>query len=114
MGAQHYPEAEKMLQKSLALEPSYPAYANLGSLYIEERKYTEAANAEEKTLELNDKNYLVWGNLANPYEVLKESGKEGRARDREITLHKHAAKANKHNAGMKSDVRRLPPHKNVT
>src|SRR5260370_7272216 len=104
MGAQHYPEAEKMLQKSLALEPSYPAYANLGSLYIEERKYTEAANAEEKALELNDKNYLVWGNLAIAYEGLKDSGKAGRARDREITLLEQAAGDNPRDAAMQADL----------
>src|SRR5260370_42470628 len=104
MGAQHYPEAEKMLQKSLALEPSYPAYANLGSLYSEERKYTEAANAEEKALELNDKNYLVWGNLAIAYEGLKDSGKAGRARDREITLLEQAAGDNPRDAAMQADL----------
>jgi eukaryotic-like serine/threonine-protein kinase len=104
MGAQHYPEAEKMLQKSLALEPSYPAYANLGSLYIEERKYAEAANAEEKALQLNDKNYLVWGNLAIAYEGLKDSGKAGRARDREIILLEQAAGDNPRDAAMQADL----------
>jgi len=86
MGEQHYPEAEQMLRKSLALEPSYPAYANLGSLYIAERKYKEAADAEEKALQLNDKNYLVWGNLMLAYEWLQDKEKAGKARDREIEL----------------------------
>jgi len=104
MGDQHYSEAEKMLRKSLALEPSYPAYANLGSLYIAERKYAEAADAEEKALQLNDKNYLVWGNVAIAYEGLKDSGKAGRARDREITLLEQAAGDNPRDATMQADL----------
>ena len=81
-----YPEAEQMLQKSIALAPSYAAYANLGYLYIQERKYAEAADAVEKALQLNDKNYLVWGNLARAYEGLKDNEKMGKAQDREIAL----------------------------
>jgi serine/threonine protein kinase/tetratricopeptide (TPR) repeat protein len=84
--SKRFPEAEQILQKSIALEPSYPAYANLGYLYIQEQKYSEAADAEEKALQLNDKDYLTWGNLAIAYEGLKDKGKEGRAWDREIEL----------------------------
>ncbi len=84
--SKRFPEAEKILQKSIALEPSYPAYANLGYLYIQEQKYSEAADAEEKALQLNDKDYLTWGNLAIAYEGLKDKSKEGRAWDREIEL----------------------------
>jgi serine/threonine-protein kinase len=86
MGSTHYPEAEQMLRKSLALEPSYPAYANLGYLYNQEQKYAEAAAATEKALQLNDKEYVVWGNLAIAYEGLKDKEKEGKAWDREIAL----------------------------
>ena len=83
MGEKHHPEAEQALRKSLALEPSYPAYANLGYLYNEERKYAEAAAATEKALQLNDKEYVVWGNLAIAYEGLKDKEKAGKAWDRE-------------------------------
>jgi eukaryotic-like serine/threonine-protein kinase len=86
MGEKHYAEAEQMLLKSLALEPSYPAYTNLGYVYIQQHKYAEAADAEEKALQLNDKDYLVWGNLAIAYEGLKNKEKEGKAWDREIIL----------------------------
>jgi tetratricopeptide (TPR) repeat protein len=86
MGDKHFPEAEQMLRKSIALEPSYPAYANLGYLYIQQQKYIEAAAVEEKALQLNDKNYLVWGNLAIAYEGLKDKEKAGKARDREVAL----------------------------
>ncbi len=86
MGDKHYAEAEQMLRKSLALEPSYPAYTNLGSLYNQEQKYAEAADALEKALRLNDKDYVVWSDLAFAYEGLKDKEKAGKAEDREIVL----------------------------
>ncbi|HXM10215.1 MAG TPA: protein kinase [Terriglobales bacterium] len=86
MGEKHYAEAEQMLLKSIALEPSYPAYTNLGYVYIQQQKFAEAADAEEKALQLNDKDYLVWGNLAIAYEGLKNKEKASEAWDREITL----------------------------
>lgn len=86
MGSKHYAEAEQMLRKSLSLEPSYPGYANLGYLYNQEQKYAEAAAATEKALQLNDKQYVVWGNLAIASEHLKDKEKENKAWDREIVL----------------------------
>jgi serine/threonine protein kinase/tetratricopeptide (TPR) repeat protein len=86
MGEKHYPESEQMLRKSIAIEPTYPAYANLGYLYNQERRYAEAASATEKALQLNDKDYLVWGNLEESYAALKDSEKAAAARDHEIPL----------------------------
>ena len=86
MGDKYYAEAEQTLQKSIALQPSYPAYANLGYLYNQEQKYAEAAAATEKALQINDKDYVVWGNLAIAYEGLKDKEKESKAWDREIVL----------------------------
>src|SRR2546426_11674952 len=36
-----FPQAEQALKKSLELSPTYPAYANLGYLYVQEQKYAE-------------------------------------------------------------------------
>jgi serine/threonine-protein kinase len=91
MGEKHYADAEQMLRKSIALEPTYPAYANLGYLYLQEQKYAECAAATEKALQLNDKDYVVWANLAIAYDGLKENDKAGQARDREIPLLEQAA-----------------------
>jgi len=86
-----FPEAEQMLRKSIALDPSYPAYTNLGYLYIQQHKYSEAAEAVEKALQLNDKDYMTWGNLALAYEGLKDKEKADKAHDREIVLLEQAA-----------------------
>jgi serine/threonine protein kinase/tetratricopeptide (TPR) repeat protein len=100
----HYPEAEQSLRKSIALDPSYAAYANLGSLYIQERKYAEAVDVEEKALQLNDKNYLIWGNLALAYEGLKDKERAGKAWDREIMLLEQAAKDTPRDAVVQSNL----------
>jgi tetratricopeptide (TPR) repeat protein len=91
MGAQHYAEAEQMLRKSISLEPSYGAYANLGYLYNQQQKFAEAAPATEKALQINDKDYVVWGNLMAAYEGLHDKEKASRATDREIPLLEQAA-----------------------
>jgi len=92
MGDKHYTEAEQVLRKSLALEPSYPAYTNLGALYNMQGKFAEAADSLEKALKLNDKDYLTWGDLAFAYECLKDKEKAGTARDRAIALAEQAAR----------------------
>ncbi|MGC2504043.1 MAG: protein kinase, partial [Silvibacterium sp.] len=81
-GAASLKLAEQALKKSIAINPSYPAYANLGLLYTDEKRYTEAAAATEKALELNDKDYMVWNNLMFAYEGAKEEDKAAAARRR--------------------------------
>jgi eukaryotic-like serine/threonine-protein kinase len=54
---------EEALKKSIALEPSYVAYANLGLLYMEEKRYSESVAATQQALRLNGNNYMVWNNL---------------------------------------------------
>jgi serine/threonine-protein kinase len=93
-----------MLRKSIALGPSYPAYNNIGFLYIRERKYVEAADAEEKALQLNDKNYLVFANLALAYEGLKDKEKMSRAQDHEIALLEQTARDTPRDAVVQSNL----------
>lgn len=80
------PQAEAALKRSIALSPSYAAYANLGLLYSQEKRYPESAAITEKALALNDKNYRVWENLAVAFERLNEREKAAAARDRELAL----------------------------
>jgi serine/threonine protein kinase/tetratricopeptide (TPR) repeat protein len=75
-----FPDAEKALEKSLELSPSYAAYANLGNLYYIEKRYAESATMTEKALQLNSNDYLVWNNLIVAYEWLNEIRKANLAR----------------------------------
>jgi serine/threonine-protein kinase len=81
-GQQALGEAEQALKKSVALNPSYPAYANLGLLYMQEKRYQEAATATEQALRINGNNYLVWNNLMLAYEGSKQNDKAATARQK--------------------------------
>ncbi len=60
-------EARSMYEKAITIAPNYTAYMNLGTLYFREKRYLDAAGMFEKALELNDRDYLLWGNLAAAY-----------------------------------------------
>jgi len=113
MGDKYYPDAERMLQKSIALQPSYGAYTNLGYLYNEQHKYAEGAIATEKALQLNDKDYMVWENLAVAYTGLKDKERANRARDSEAPLLEHAALDNPRDAMVQSYLGLLYAKKNL-
>jgi len=61
------PEAEAALNRSIAISPSYGALTNLGNLFYQQRRFAEAAQRYESALQLNDKDYRPWDNLARAY-----------------------------------------------
>ncbi len=79
-------DAEIALKRSIELNPSYAAYANLGSLFYDERRYSEAAAMTEKALQLNPENYLVWDWLMNDYVWLNQKDKADAAREKAFVL----------------------------
>ncbi len=87
------PLAEQTLLRSLALEPTYPAYVNLGALYQDQSRYREAAEATQKALAMNSHDYLVWLNLLTNYEWLGAAKEATDARRHEIELLEQAVKA---------------------
>jgi eukaryotic-like serine/threonine-protein kinase len=78
--------AEEALKKSIALSPGYPAYANLGMLYMQERRYPEAAVATEEALKINGNDYMVWNNLMIASEGAKEPERAAAARRKAVEL----------------------------
>jgi serine/threonine-protein kinase len=68
-------KAEQDLKRSIAIAPSYGAYVNLGFLYGEQNRYDQYAAMTEKALQLNDKDFRVWANLASVYKRLGEIDK---------------------------------------
>jgi serine/threonine protein kinase/tetratricopeptide (TPR) repeat protein len=97
-----HPAAEEALRKSIALSPTYAAYANLGILYLQEKRYEESAQRSEKALQQNDKDYVVWDNLAAAYEWLKIRDKAAEARARELELVEKEAEAKGRDAQIQS------------
>jgi eukaryotic-like serine/threonine-protein kinase len=82
----YFAEAESALKRSIAINPSFPAFANLGALYDREGKYRQASEMTQKALDMNAENYIVWGNLRIDYELLKQPEKAAEARRRQIPL----------------------------
>ncbi|MBB5341360.1 serine/threonine-protein kinase [Tunturiibacter gelidoferens] len=80
------PTAEQALKRSIELGPTYPAYANLASLYLAQRRYRESAEVNEKALRLNENDYMVWNNLLIAYERLGDSAKAKTVRERIVPL----------------------------
>jgi len=98
--SKNFPQAEAALKKSIELSPSYAAYANLGFLYLSQNRFAEAAATTEKALQLNDKDFIVWANLALAYEGLKNEVQAKAALDKEQTLLEQAAQSGPRDAGV--------------
>lgn len=81
-----FADAESSLKRSIELNPSFGAYANLGALYDKEGKHREAADMTRKALDMNGQNYIVWENLLADFEWLKEPDKAAEVRRHEIPL----------------------------
>jgi eukaryotic-like serine/threonine-protein kinase len=78
-------EAEAEFKKSLALAPDYAAATNLGVIYYNQKRFAEAAEMTEKALQVNDKDYRLWNNLAIAYEWLGQPDKARQAFSQELT-----------------------------
>ena len=78
------PEAEVEFKKSMALAPDYVALANLGVMYYRQKRFAESATMTEQALQLNDKDYRLWNNLAIAYEWLDQPEKAKNAFSREL------------------------------
>lgn len=61
-----------LTKKSINLQPSEGAYANLGTMLFYIKQYDEAVSAYTKAVELRDTDYLNWGNLADAYRFSKK------------------------------------------
>jgi len=94
--------AEAAFQKSIQLAPNYQAYANIGWLYILERRYQESADATRKALELNDKDWRVWSNLQLAYTWLKDDRQMRAARSRTLSLVEQYGAVNPNDASAQS------------
>jgi serine/threonine-protein kinase len=100
--SQSYAAAEAALQKSIQLAPNYQAYANLGWLYMEQKRYADAAEATRKALELNDKDWRVWSDLQLAYTWLKDDEKMRAARAKTLSLLEQYASLNSQEAPVQS------------
>jgi serine/threonine-protein kinase len=84
--------AEAALKRSIAINPTYAAYGNMGFLYLNEHRFAESIEATRKAIELNGESYDLWSNLTAGYEWLKNPTQASAARARTIALLEDAVK----------------------
>ena len=77
---ERWAEARRDLERSIEIQPSRAAYSNLGSLYFYEGRYSDAADIYAKAVELNAKDYRLWGNLASARFWTSEEDRTSEAR----------------------------------
>jgi serine/threonine-protein kinase len=106
-GEKNMPLAEDALKKSIALSPGYPAYANLGMLYMQEKRYAEAAAATEKALKINSNDYMVWNNLMVAYDGAKQPEQAAAARRKAEELAEKVAQLRPRDATSQSTLASL-------
>jgi serine/threonine protein kinase/tetratricopeptide (TPR) repeat protein len=60
-----YTEALGPLNKSIGIRPNLEAFNNLGNAYFQLRRFTDAADEFQRGLNLDDSDWLLWGNLGD-------------------------------------------------
>jgi tetratricopeptide (TPR) repeat protein len=62
-----YVAATPVCARSVAIRPTQDAYLNLGNSYFYQRQFSDAADAYEKAVRLDERMASAWGNLADAY-----------------------------------------------
>jgi len=79
--------AQEMWERSVRIEPNYGALSNLGILHFMNDRFALAAQKYEMALELNNRDYRIWLNLASVLKrVPGEDTRSGEAYSRGIEL----------------------------
>ncbi|MGC2638460.1 MAG: tetratricopeptide repeat protein [Acidobacteriaceae bacterium] len=87
-------KAEEALQQSVAINPTYIAWADLGFLYLQEHRFQESIAASQKARQFNPNSADIWENLAAAWDWLKDNQNAATARARAIDLLRQAVKLN--------------------
>src|SRR5229473_570155 len=90
------------LRKSIQMAPNYEAFANLGFLYITEKRYADGVQATRQALALNDKDWRVWANLLLAYQWLKDDENFRVVRAKTLSLLEEYAALNSQEAAVQS------------
>ena len=100
--SQSHAAAEAAFKKSIQLAPTYAAYANLGWLYMTQKRYADAVQPTRQALALNDKDWRVWANLLVVYQWLKDDANMLAVRTKTLKLLEEYAAVNPQEAPVQS------------
>jgi serine/threonine-protein kinase len=99
-----YSESIGPLQKSIALRPTYGAYANLGTSYFATHNYTEAAASYQEATKLDPEQYVTWGNLAEALYYSNKKDEAGKAYQKATELAQRQLQVNARDVYVLSDL----------
>ena len=80
-----YREAVEELKQSIAMHPGAESYINLGTAYFYLRRYGDAEQSLQQAVQIDDKDWLNWGNLADTlYQIPSRRAEAMRAYSKAI------------------------------
>ena len=98
-------EAVAVLERSMALRPSYAAASNLGMIEFSRGRFATAARAYEKTIALDTSDYRVWRGLGvSYYWAPGEREKAREALERAVALGERQLQVNPRDAALLVDL----------
>ena len=102
---ERWPEAFAALERSVEIKPSVNGYSNLATLYFfQERRYFAAAGLYEDALKLDERNYLVWGNLGDARYFGPDESEAAIAYERALSLAEGLRRTTPDNAILLGDM----------
>jgi tetratricopeptide (TPR) repeat protein len=79
-----YQEAETILRRAIAIEPTAQAYSNLGAALLAGGRYADSVAMLKKSVELAPDDHRYWFNLGNAYALMEDRDKSGQAYERAV------------------------------
>ena len=100
-----YEDSVKSSKRSIELRPTMSAYSNLGTAYFYLHRFPDAVAAFDKARELDDQDYMNWGNLADAlYWSPNRRAEAAAAYRRAIELGRARLQVNPKDANVRSYV----------
>ena len=94
-----------MYERAIDIRPSYMGFSNLGTAYTRVERYEDAVDAYQKAIELDESDWLAWGNLAYTYYYMgKDDSLVNETFARAIALAEEARDNSPRDAYVHSDL----------
>ncbi len=100
-----YADAIPLFERATNIQPTTDGYSNLATSYFQLRRFADAARVYEQAVRLNERDYTMWGNLADAYYRLP--GKQGAATEayrKAVSLAEAQLQVNPRDAEVMSDL----------
>jgi tetratricopeptide (TPR) repeat protein len=100
-----YADAIAAFQESIAIRGTSDAYSNLATAHFDSRQFDDAAQNYKQAISLGDKDYQVWGNLADAYYYsVKRRSEAAAPYSKAITLAKQSLEVNPRDTTVLADI----------